>query len=68
MPMPMPMNTDNASRPDPRPEPTLDAMLADPIVQALMKRDGVSAAQVRRLMMRTLLARSRNKTELARAA
>lgn len=65
----MPMNAANTSRPGLRPEPTLDEMLADPIVQTLMARDGVSAAQVRRLMMRALLARSRRgKEELARAA
>lgn len=64
----MPMNLDNVNRPALRPEPTLDKMLADPIVQVLMKRDGVSAAQVRRLMMRALLARSRRRSELARAA
>ena len=31
-------------------EPTLDDILADPIFVVLMKRDGVTANQIRRLM------------------
>jgi hypothetical protein len=33
-----------------RPELTLDQILADPIIRAVMQRDGVSEARVRELM------------------
>lgn len=38
------------------PELTLDELLADPIVQLVMRRDGVSEADVRRAMISAFVA------------
>ena len=53
-------------------ELTLDEMLADPIVQLLMKRDGVDETDVRRLMDRLQVSSiklwDRDETGIGRAA
>lgn len=38
-------------------EPTVDDMLADPIVQLVMQRDGVEEAELRRTLRRLAVAR-----------
>jgi hypothetical protein len=40
-------------------EPTLDEMLADPVILAIMARDGVSQSTVRRLIAELRRARHR---------
>jgi hypothetical protein len=54
---------------DPR-EPTLDELLNEPIIQAIMVRDGVRAEEIRRLMRqvrtRMLRARYADRSALAR--
>ena len=39
-------------------EPTVEEMLADPIVRLVMKRDGVEAAEIRRILQRLAAARA----------
>ncbi|MCO5164243.1 MAG: hypothetical protein M9939_24405 [Mesorhizobium sp.] len=54
---------------DPR-EPTLDELLNEPIIQAIMVRDGARAEEIRRLMRqvrtRMLRARYADRSALAR--
>jgi hypothetical protein len=38
-------------------EPTLDQLLAEPIVQQLMRRDRIDAATIRQLLQKTASAR-----------
>jgi hypothetical protein len=38
-------------------EPTLDELLAEPIVQLLMRRDGINEATIRRLLQETAAVR-----------
>lgn len=44
-------------------EPALSDMLADPITQLLMRRDGVQEAEIRRLAQRLRLAGARRQAE-----
>jgi hypothetical protein len=37
-------------------EPTLDQLLAEPIVQQLMRRDGIDEAAIRQLLQKTAAA------------
>lgn len=45
-------------------EPSLDEVLAEPIVRRLMRRDGHTEESIRRLMWRAATARSRPKLRL----
>jgi hypothetical protein len=44
-------------------EPTLDQLLAEPIVQQLMRRDRIDAATIRHLLQQTASARLASGTE-----
>jgi hypothetical protein len=44
-------------------EPALNDMLADPMTQLLMRRDGVQEAEIRRLATRLRLAGARRQAE-----
>jgi len=44
-------------------EPTLDQLLAEPIVQQLMRRDGIDEATIRHLLQETAAARPAMRTD-----
>jgi hypothetical protein len=44
-------------------EPTLDQLLAEPIVQQLMRRDRIDAATIRQLLQKTASARGRRRSQ-----
>ncbi len=46
-------------------EPTVEEMLADPIVRLVMQRDGVEAAEVRRILQRLAASRTHGLRPLA---
>jgi hypothetical protein len=49
----------------PSDEPTLDQLLAEPIVQQLMRRDGIDATTIRHLLQETAAARRASSVEVA---
>jgi hypothetical protein len=44
-------------------EPTLDQLLGEPIVQQLMRRDGIDGATIRQLLQKTASARLASRAE-----
>lgn len=52
-----------ASTRSPSDEPTLDQLLAEPIVQQLMRRDSIAEATIRQLLRKTASARLASRAE-----